>query len=52
MDGQGLIQPAANWAGMPSGKGVVQGATSIQLSELRTLNVVDTNDAVLATVQR
>lgn len=52
MDGQGTIQPAANWAGMPSGKGVVQGATSIQLPELRTLNVVDTNDTVLATVQR
>lgn len=52
MDGQGTMQPAANWAGMPSGKGVVQGATSIQLPELRTLNVVDTNDAVLATVQR
>lgn len=52
MDGQGTMQPAANWAGMPSGKGVVQGATSIQLPELRTLNVVDTNDTVLATVQR
>lgn len=52
MDGHGRMQPAANWAGMPTGRGVVQGATSIPMPELRTLNVVDTNDTVLATLQR
>ncbi|MDV3126603.1 zf-HC2 domain-containing protein [Mycobacterium sp. 21AC1] len=52
MDGHGRMQPAANWAGMPTGRGVVEGATSIPMPELRTLSVVDTNDTVLATLQR
>lgn len=52
MDGQGRMEPAANWAAMPSGAGVVHGSTSIQMSQLRRLNVVDANNTVLATMQR
>lgn len=52
MDDHGRMQPAANWAGMPTGAGVVQGATSIPMPELRTLNVVDSNNTVLAIVER
>lgn len=52
MDEHGRVQPAANWGGMPTGRGVVQGATSIPMPQLRTLNVVDINDTILATLQR
>lgn len=52
MDGQGKMVPAASWAAMPSGAGVVQGSTSIPMSELRKLNVVDADNTVLATMDR
>lgn len=52
MDGHGRMEPAANWAAMPSGAGVVHGSTSIQMSQLRKLNVVDANNTVLATMDR
>ncbi|MFN6553562.1 zf-HC2 domain-containing protein [Mycolicibacterium septicum] len=52
MDDSGQMQPAATWAAMPTGKGVVQGATSIPMPKLRKLNIVDANNTVLATVER
>jgi hypothetical protein len=52
MDGHGRMEPAANWAAMPSGAGIVYGSTSIPMSQLRKLNVVDANNTVLATMQR
>ncbi|MEW2480854.1 zf-HC2 domain-containing protein [Mycobacterium sp. NPDC049093] len=52
MDDSGKMQPAATWAGMPTGAGVVQGATSIPMPKLRKLNIVDANNTVLATVER
>ncbi|WP_167858048.1 zf-HC2 domain-containing protein [Mycobacterium sp. DL99] len=52
MDDGGQMQPAATWAAMPTGAGVVQGATSIPMPKLRKLNIVDANNTVLATVER
>jgi hypothetical protein len=52
MDGRGRMVPAANWAAMPSGAGVVHGSTSIPMSQLRKLNVVDADNTVLATMER
>lgn len=52
MDDSGQMQPAATWAAMPTGAGVVQGATSIPMPKLRKLNIVDANNTVLATVER
>lgn len=52
MDDSGQMQPAATWAAMPTGKGVVQGATSIPMPKLRKLNIVDANNTVLGTVER
>ncbi|WP_454788391.1 zf-HC2 domain-containing protein [Mycolicibacterium lutetiense] len=52
MDDTGMMQPAATWAAMPSGKGIVEGATSIPMPKLRKLNIVDANNTVLATVER
>jgi anti-sigma-K factor RskA len=52
MDEHGRMEQAANWAAMPSGRGVVQGSTSIPMSQLRNLNVVDANNTVLATMDR
>ncbi|NKZ12876.1 hypothetical protein HGA11_18045 [Mycolicibacterium septicum DSM 44393] len=52
MDDSGQMQPAATWAAMPTGKGVVQGATSIPMPKLRKLNIVDADNTVLATVER
>jgi anti-sigma-K factor RskA len=52
MDEHGRMEQAANWAAMPSGRGVVQGSTSIPMSQLRRLNVVDANNTVLATMER
>ncbi|CRZ17290.1 zf-HC2 domain-containing protein [Mycolicibacterium neworleansense] len=52
MDDSGAMQPAATWAAMPTGAGVVQGATSIPMPKLRKLNIVDANNTVLATVER
>ncbi|MGV0743361.1 anti-sigma factor family protein [Mycolicibacterium sp. XJ870] len=52
MDDRGRMEPAANWAGMPSGSGVVHGSTSIPMPQLRKLNVVDANNTVLATTER
>ena len=52
MDDSGQMQPAATWAAMPTGAGVVQGATSIPMPKLRKLNIVDANNTVLASVER
>ncbi|WP_217160579.1 zf-HC2 domain-containing protein [[Mycobacterium] fortunisiensis] len=52
MDDSGQMQPAATWAAMPTGAGVVHGATSIPMPKLRKLNIVDANNTVLATVER
>ncbi|WP_166909031.1 zf-HC2 domain-containing protein [Mycobacterium sp. DL440] len=52
MDDTGKMQPAATWAAMPSGKGIVEGATSIPMPKLRKLNIVDSDNRVLATVER
>ncbi|WP_019972844.1 zf-HC2 domain-containing protein [Mycobacterium sp. 141] len=52
MDDSGQMQPAATWAAMPTGAGIVQGATSIPMPKLRKLNIVDADDTVLATVER
>lgn len=52
MDEHGRMEQAANWAAMPSGGGVVQGSTSIPMSQLRKLNVVDANNTLLATMER
>lgn len=52
MDDQGRMEPAANWAAMPTGAGVVHGSTSIPMSQLRKLNVVDADNTVLATMER
>lgn len=52
MDDHGRMEPAANWAAMPSGAGVVHGSTSIPMPQLRKLNVVDANNTVLATMER
>lgn len=52
MDEHGRMEQAANWAAMPSGRGVVQGSTSIPMAQLRKLNVVDANNTVLATMDR
>jgi hypothetical protein len=46
------MQPAATWAAMPTGAGVVQGATSIPMPKLRKLNIVDADNTVLASVER
>lgn len=52
MDDSGQMQPAATWAAMPTGAGVVQGATSIPMPKLRKLNIVDADNTVLASVER
>ncbi|MDH6196012.1 hypothetical protein M2272_002652 [Mycobacterium frederiksbergense] len=52
MDDSGEMQPAATWAATPNGAGVVEGATSIPTPKLRRLNIVDSNDTVLATMER
>jgi hypothetical protein len=52
MDGHGRMEPAANWAAMPTGAGVVHGSTSIPMPQLRKLNIVDANNTVLATLER
>jgi putative zinc finger protein len=52
MDENGYMQPAANWAATPNGKGLIKGATSIPMPKLRKLNVVDADNRVLATLQR
>lgn len=52
MDVHGRMEPAANWAAMPTGAGIVHGSTSIPMSQLRKLNVVDADNTVLATMDR
>jgi hypothetical protein len=52
MDDHGRMEPAANWAAMPTGAGIVHGSTSIPMPQLRRLNVVDADNRVLATMHR
>ena len=48
-DDGGATQSAANWAATANGVSVLQGATSIPMSSLRTLSVIDAHDRVMAT---
>ncbi|WP_441960663.1 zf-HC2 domain-containing protein [Mycolicibacterium houstonense] len=52
MDDSGAMQPAATWAAMPNGAGIVEGATSIPMPKLRKLNIVDASNTVLASLER
>lgn len=52
MDDHGRVEPAANWAAMPTGAGVVHGSSSIPMPQLRKVNVVDASNTVLATMER
>lgn len=48
VDTNGAAQPAATWAATPNGVGILQGATSIPRTNLRTLSIVDANNTVIA----